>query len=302
MHPMYKFKVFLILFALIGFTAVGMAAEGAVEHAEEEHHGLTTFPLEVGNIGPLVITNSMVVTIIVTGLLIFFAQLATRNIKLVPDGVQNFAEMLIESLYEFFETVVGTHMIRKTFWFFGTIFIFILATNWFGLVPGVGTIGWATDAPVSGQTFHPWLRGGNADLNMTSAMAMIFFVMWIVWAIQHNGAWGTVTHIFAMPKGVDGFMKYAMIGIFMFIGAIEVVSIAFRPVALSFRLFGNVFAGENILESMLVIHPWLGWIIPLPFYFLELLVGLIQAMVFALLGAVFTALICEDHSHEKEEH
>jgi F-type H+-transporting ATPase subunit a len=82
------------------------------------------------------------------------------------------------------------------------------------------------------------------------------------------------------------------------VGILEVVSIVFRPVSLSFRLYGNVFAGENILESMLMIVPWLGWLIPLPFYFLELLVGLVQALVFMLLTAVFTLLMCEHHDED----
>jgi F-type H+-transporting ATPase subunit a len=95
-----------------------------------------------------------------------------------------------------------------------------------------------------------------------------------------------------------------MIAIFFFVGVIEVISIAFRPVSLSFRLYGNIFAGENILESMMALVPWLGWILPLPFYFLELLVGLVQALVFALLTSVFTALMCthedDGHGHDKE--
>ena len=101
-------------------------------------------------------------------------------------------------------------------------------------------------------------------------------------------------------------MGLFMIVIFLIVGVIEVVSITFRPVSLSFRLYGNIFAGENILEAMMHLVPWLGWILPLPFYFLELLVGLVQALVFALLTAVFTALMCtheegaHGHEHEKE--
>ena len=92
-----------------------------------------------------------------------------------------------------------------------------------------------------------------------------------------------------------------MIAIFLFVGLIEVISITFRPVSLSFRLYGNIFAGENILESMMHLVPWLGWLLPLPFYFLELLVGLVQALVFALLTSVFTALMAGHHedSHSK---
>ena len=91
--------------------------------------------------------------------------------------------------------------------------------------------------------------------------------------------------------------------IFIVVGLIEVISILFRPVSLSFRLFGNIFAGENILESMMALVPWLAWIIPLPFYLLELLVGLVQALVFMLLTSVFTLLICEhDEGHSAAHH
>jgi F-type H+-transporting ATPase subunit a len=94
-------------------------------------------------------------------------------------------------------------------------------------------------------------------------------------------------------------MGVVMVVIFLFVGVIEVISIAFRPVSLSFRLFGNIFAGENLLEAMLAISTWFGWLIALPFYFLELIVGLVQALVFALLTSVFTVLMFEhdDHGH-----
>ena len=109
-------------------------------------------------------------------------------------------------------------------------------------------------------------------------------------------------HIFA-PKGESsGFMKIFMIAIFLVVGVLETVSILFRPVALSFRLYGNVFAGETTLESMQNIVPSLGWLIPIPFYFLELLVGLVQALVFMLLTSVFTLLICEHEEGHGEAH
>ena len=90
-------------------------------------------------------------------------------------------------------------------------------------------------------------------------------------------------------------MKWFMVAIFLFVGVLETLSILFRPVSLSFRLYGNVFAGENMLETMATIVPGLGWLLPIPFYFMELLVGLVQALVFMLLTAVFTLLICQHH-------
>ena len=138
-------------------------------------------------------------------------------------------------------------------------------------------------------------RGANADLNMTLAMALVFFACWIVWAFQEVGVRGVLNELFA-PKGdTTGVMRVLMIVVFFAAGCLEIVSILFRPVSLSFRLYGNVFAGENMLETMATIVPGLGWLLPIPFYFMELLVGLVQAMVFMLLTAVFTLLICQHH-------
>jgi len=276
------------------FEAAALESSGDESHAHGEHHGLPPAAVEIFNIGPLKITNSMVVTSVVALLLIIFAQMATKNIQEVPTGSQNFFEWLVESLFGFLEGIMGYELVKKTFWFFATLFLFILATNWFGLVPGVGTVGWET----SDGHFEPWLRGGHADLNMTTAMAATFFVLWCIWAIQANGIIGVYNHIFGNKGGGAGIMKVFMIAVFIFVGVLEVVSILFRPVSLSFRLYGNVFAGENILESMLLLVPWLGWIIPLPFYFLELLVGLVQALVFMLLTAVFTLLMCDSHDED----
>lgn len=237
--------------------------------------------------------------------LIVFAQLATRRMRLVPSGAQNFIEWLVQSLYEFLEGIIGSELVKKTFWFFATIFIFILFTNWISLIPGVGTIGWGHAGAHGFVVEKPWLRGGNADMNMTLAMAMIFFACWLVWALQANGVGGFLGHLFA-PKGeTTGLLKVLMVIVFLAVGVLEVVSILFRPVSLSFRLFGNVFAGENMLETMAVLIPgWLGAVlVPIPFYFLELLVGVVQALVFMLLTAVFTMLITQhDESHGPAHH
>ena len=246
----------------------------------------------------------MLVTWIVAAGIIVFAQMATRKIKAVPSGAQNFWEWLVESLYNFLESIIGRDLVKKTFWFFATIFIFILFVNWFGLIPGVGTIGWGHyDFAVNKfHVDHPLLRGGNADLNMTSAMALIFFALWIIWAIQANGVGGFLFHIFG-PKGeTSGVLKIAMYFIFFMVGWLEIVSILFRPISLSFRLFGNVYAGENMIESMSNIVPLLSWLIPIPFYFMEVLVGIVQALVFMLLTAVFTLLIAQHEPGHEAAH
>jgi len=250
--------------------------------------------VELFNIGPLPITNSMVVTWVVALGIIIVVQMATRNVSLVPEGLQNFVELLVEGLFDFFKSVVGDHMIHRTYWFLATVFIFILFSNWFGLVPGLGSMGWGMDA--KGHFAEPLLRGVNADLNMTLGMAAMFMVLWFYWSLTEQGVGGFLGHIFAVKGHGGGLLGTFLVVVFIFVGLIEVVSIGVRPVALTFRLYGNVFAGENILETVLMLGgPLFGWLVVLPFYVLELLVGLVQALVFSLLCAVFTALMCEKH-------
>jgi F-type H+-transporting ATPase subunit a len=316
---MALFRLILVA-AMMFFSPLGLdaAEQAGIQNAAAEGHsatgheaggkteGLPLYATPLFHIGPLPVTNSMVVTWAVALLLILGAQLAMRNPQMIPAGAQNFWEWLVEGLYNFLEGIIGYDLAKKTFWFFATIFILILACNWFGLVPGVGSVGWG-HPDAAGNLHHisrPILRGANADLNMTLAMSMIFFVMWTVWALQANGPGGFLLHLFG-PKGdTTGIMKVMMIGIFMIVGVLEVVSILFRPVSLSFRLFGNIFAGENMLEAMSTLVPApIGWLVPIPFYGMELMVGIVQALVFMLLTAVFTLLICtHDEEHPKHEH
>jgi F-type H+-transporting ATPase subunit a len=273
------------------------AAKETGGHHEE--HGLPQRAVEIGRVGGLPITNSMVVTWVVALALIIFAQFATRNMKRIPEGAQNFWEWLVESLSKFLEGIIGPHLVQRTFWFFASVFIFILFANWAGLIPGIGTIGWNVQLSDGSTEWRPLLRGANADLNMTLAMALVFFACWILWALLEVGPVGFAKELFG-PKGENtGFLKVLMIVVFFAAGCLEVISILFRPVSLSFRLYGNIFAGENMLETMSRLVPGFGWLLPIPFYFLELLVGLVQALVFMLLTAVFTLLICQ---HEEPEH
>lgn len=253
-------------------------------------------------------TNSMFVTILVATLILIFARRATKKMTLVPAGSQNLFEAMIEGLYETFEGIVGKHMIPKVFPLLATLFIFILSANWFGLLPGVGTIGFGDRGP--GLSLHhvdaPLLRPATADLNMTLALGALFIVLWLYWTLQEVGAGGFAAHIFAPKGGLKGAMALMLLPIFIFVGLIEIVSIAFRPVSLSLRLYGNIFAGESLLHAMATIgdklpmplNYILSVLAPLPFYFLELLVGLLQALVFTLLCAVYIQL---STSHDEDE-
>src|SRR5437899_4946356 len=201
--------------------AIAVAASTFAAAPEKaEHEALPLNPAPLVQIGKFGITNSMLVTWIVAAGVIILAQTAMRNPKRIPGRRQNFWEWLVEGLYNFLEGIVGRKLVQKTFWFFATLFIFILFVNWFGLIPGVGTIGWGHYDPTTGF-FHvdrPLLRGGNADLNMTTAMAAVFFALWLVWAIQAQGLGGFLKHLFG-PKGeTTGFIFILMAVIFFMMG------------------------------------------------------------------------------------
>ena len=281
--------------AACGVAAAWILGAGiTVAAAQGEEHGLSQRAVEIARPFGFPVTNSMLVMWIVAAGLIVFAQIATRNMKQVPDGAQNFLEWLIEGLYGFLEGIIGPHLVRRTFWFFGSVFIFILAANWVGLVPGVGSMGWGHQTAEGFRLEEPFFRGANADVNLTLAMALVFFASWILWGVQEAGPLGFVKELFG-PKGEStGALKILLIVVFFGAGCLELVSILFRPVSLSFRLYGNIFAGETMLETMARV-PQIGWLVQIPFYFMELLVGLVQALVFTLLTAVFTLLICQHH-------
>jgi F-type H+-transporting ATPase subunit a len=261
--------------------------------AEPEEHGLPQKAVEIARPFGFPITNSMVVTWIVVAGLIILARVATRDMEQVPSRTQNLLEWLVEGLYDFLESIIGPALVKRTFWFFATVFLFILSANWVGLVPGVGTIGWGHPTAHGFEVDQPFFRGANADLNLTFAMALVFFAFWIIWSLQEIGPVGVLKEIFA-PKGEStGVLKILLIVVFFAAGFIEIVSILFRPISLSFRLYGNIFAGESMLETMSRMSRVFGWMLPIPFYFMELLVGLVQALVFMLLCAVFTLLMVQ---------
>lgn len=273
---------------------VPLASGSASELAS---HGLSPKAVEIAHPLGFPITNSMVVSWVVAFGLIASAQFATRKMLPIPAGAQNFFEWLVENLYNFISGIIGPHLTDRTFWFFASIFLFILSANWAGLIPGVGSIGWGHQTSHGFIISQPVLRGANADVNLTLAMALVFFASWIVWGFREVGAKGFVKELFA-PKGESaGVLKILMVVVFFAAGCLEIVSILFRPISLSFRLYGNIFAGENLLEAMSKLVPGFGWLVAIPFYFLELIMGIVQALVFMLLTAVFTMLICQ---HESE--
>jgi len=254
------------------------------------------------------LSNSIFVCVFIALFIIWFARKATKNMTVVPGPTQNFFEAIVQGLYDTIEGIVGHHMVARVFSLLATLFIFIIVSNWFALVPGVGSIGWGKETESGFDVVTPLLRPTTADLNMTLAMATVFMIFWLYWSISEVGVKNFLNHLFGVKGGLTGIMATVLIPVFLFVGIIEVISIAFRPVSLSLRLFGNIFAGENLLTTMITLGKSLGlpeWIaypmsviVPVPFYGLELLVGLLQATVFMLLCAVYIQL---STSHDEEE-
>ena len=284
-----------------GFGLLGACPLRAAE-AGAEHEGLSLTAQAIvtlfqGTPLEFPITNSMIVAWVAAALIILVVQLGTRRMTFVPGKLQNFVEWLVESLRDFLEGLVGPQLAREGFWFFASVFIFILTANWFGLLPGVGDIGWGHQTASGFKVTAPLLRGANADINMTMSLAMLFTLMWVVWSLRMRGAAGVLRHLFVAPVEMKGFMLFMMGAIFLMVGTIEVFQImVVRPLALTLRLYGNIYAGENLMETLLS-FPYGGWIAAVLGYFMELLVGLVQALVFMLLSAVFTLLMCQHEEH-----
>lgn len=253
------------------------------------------------------LSNSFFVGAIVVSIVLFVSAKATKKMSLVPHKWQNGFEFVVEFLYGQVEGIVGKKLAPRAFPLLGSLFIFILVANWIGLVPGVGTIGWgeATGSFSLSEVHRPLLRPPTADLNMTFGLAASAFIVWIWFTIREVGVWGFIVHTFGPKGGLTGFMGIVVAAMFMFVGVIELISIMFRPVTLAFRLYGNIFAGENVLHTMSGMGGFIGSILaPFPFYFMELLVGLLQAIVFTLLCAVYIQLSTshDDHGDEHAAH
>ncbi|HLS27538.1 MAG TPA: F0F1 ATP synthase subunit A [Opitutales bacterium] len=289
---MFKFRLLsafpLALFGLLGLAPVLAAASTELEKLSPRADILWTplgFP----------ITNSMVTSWVIAGLLILLIRFAIKKPTLVPHRGQAMVEAVVQGITDLIEPIVGSRMVRVTFPLLAALFVYILIQNWSGLLPGVGTIGWGKDS--GGGISQALIRPGHADMNTTLALAIVSMVAWVYYIIRYAGFKAIAYDLFgnkADRTEVPLVIFIGLFGVFFFVGLIEVISILFRPVSLSFRLFGNVFGGENLLHEMMGLF---AWVVPIPFYGLEVLIGLVQALVFTLLVAVYIGLVC---NHEEE--
>ncbi len=250
--------------------------------------------------GNFPVTNSLLNAWISVAVFCLIAFVASRRKTLVPHGVHNFIEAVIEGLLGEVQKVTGDR--KRALMFFpvcATLFLYILVNNWMGLLPGTGTIGWS-----GGEEFLPLFRPAAADLNFTLAIA-VFSVVLVQFAgiratglMNYGSKFVNIRGIFqAIPKGptaiVVAFIEFG-------VGLIEIVSELAKIISLSLRLFGNVFAGEILIGVMMSLF---SFVLPVPFMFLEILVGAIQATVFSILVLAFLTVATDAHGgHEEEAH
>ena len=264
-------------------------------------HEPTLYAEPIFNIGSFPVTNSLLNSWVVILIIIIFALFLKAKIKPIPRGLQNMLEAMIESLLDTFDSVTGSR--EKTLKFFPLVFsffIFILLNNWLGLLPGVGSVGQVISEHGE-KVFVPLFRSATADLNTTLALASIGVVISHIFGIIFIGAWNYLNKfinlkaILEIPKTVLKNPTVLIVNpIKLFVGFLEIIGEIAKVASLSFRLFGNIFAGEVLLASMAAI---LAFGLPIPFMFLEVLVGLIQALIFAMLVLTYLTVMTTAEEH-----
>jgi F-type H+-transporting ATPase subunit a len=274
-------KITTLVFASLGFTA---AAHGAVEPNATPLFEVFGVP----------ITNSMVTGWVISVLFVIGVILMVGKAGIVPTKRQAVFESILEALRGVFEPIVGKKAFPVAFPLLATFFLFILFHNWMGLIPGVGTVGWGHDVDGHFHIARPLIRPHNTDFNSTIALALISFGAWAIIVFKYAGPRVILWDLFgnkADKKETPAWLYPILSLVFLIVGLIEVFSILIRPFTLSVRLFGNIYGGENLMHGT-------GFLFV--FYFMELLVGLIQALVFTLLTSVYIGLIC-NHGDDHEE-
>lgn len=247
---------------------------------------ISVAPETLFSIGPFNVTNSLLGTWLAMALLIVLALLVRRRLSIVPGRLQSLLEWPIEGMLNLVTSTDRNRGIRY-FPLVISMFLFILTMNWMGLLPGFGTIGLLADKD-GRQVLVPFLRAGTADLSTTLALALVSFVVFIGFGVVVHGPLGYLK-TFANPP---------------MLAPLEILQALFRAVSLSLRLFGNIFAGEAIQVVFLSFLGPAAFVIPVVFLLLEVLFGLVQAGIFALLTMTYILLATLEHgpAHGPESH
>ncbi|MDP3988290.1 MAG: F0F1 ATP synthase subunit A [Candidatus Levybacteria bacterium] len=233
----------------------------------------------IAHVGGFPITNTFLNTLLVDAVLIGACVSIKKNLSLIPGFFQNLIEFTIETFYNLTESVAGKNA-SKIFPYVSSFFLFILISNWTGLIPGVGTVGFFEDGKLV-----PIMRSTTSDLNTTFALALISTVATHMLSIKTLGGKEYLSRYFSLNP------------INLFVGVLEIISEITKVISLSFRLFGNILAGEVVLFTVSSIF---AFIFPLPFMLLEVIIGLVQALVFSMLTMAFMAILMTPHYEKKE--
>lgn len=274
-------------------TAHTIVPAAAEIHSEISHEH-TLYAEPIARIGGFPITNSLLNTWLVVVLVVVACFYLKTRIKQIPGKAQNIMEMTVEGFLDIFDSATGSReKSLKFFPFVFTFFLLILLNNWLGLLPGIGSIGQVISEHGE-RVFIPFFRGGTADLNTTLALAIIGVAASHIFGVMAVGVWRhfnkfiNIRTFLDIPKKIRKDPTVLIVNpIKAMVGLIELVGEAAKIASLSFRLFGNIFAGEVLLASMAAIF---AFGLPIPFMFLEIIVGLIQALIFAMLILVYLSM------------
>lgn len=267
-------------------------------------HEITLFAEPILHVGSFTITNSLLNSWLATLIIVVFALVVGRKIRRVPTGLQNLFEIIVDGALKLADGVTGDRLKTvKIFPVVFSVFIFILINNWLGLLPGIGSIGFI-ETHGNEKVFISLFRGATADLNTTLALALFAVIASNVFGVITVGVWNYVNKFInfkalgEIPRRFGKEPTVALVNpISFFVGLIEIVGEIAKVASLSFRLFGNVFAGEVLLASLAAIF---AYALPIPFMFLELIVGVVQALIFAMLTLVYFTVASQ--SHDDHEH
>jgi len=233
----------------------------------------------VFRLGFFQVTNTILDTILVDGIIITASIYIKRHMQLIPGLFQNLMEMLIDTFYNLAESIAEERA-AKIFPYFMSFFIFIIVANWSGLIPGFSTIGF-----YEGKKLTPLFRSATSDLNVTFALALVSLV---------------ATHFLSIKTvGIKDYLSryFSLNPINLYVGILEIIGEITKVISLSFRLFGNIFAGEVVLGTVATLF---AFVFPLPFLLLEFVIGFVQALVFSMLTMAFMAILTTSHHEAKE--
>ncbi|MDO8482333.1 MAG: FoF1 ATP synthase subunit a [bacterium] len=285
-------------------ASVSRSSDGdAVATAQEVKHEATLYAEPVMHIGSFPVTNALLTSTSAVIIIAILALIIRARLSEIPKGIQNFFEFVLEGALTLCDQVTNNRKIsEKVFPLAFSVFLFILVNNWLGLLPlgGLGIV----EQGEHGAAFIPFLRSGTADINTTIALAVMAVLSANLFGVFSIGIWKTFNKyvnlqalggIFTRVRKEPTVLVVAPVT--FFVGILELVGELAKVASLSFRLFGNVFAGEVLLMAMSAILPYL---LPIPFMFLEIFVGLIQALIFSILVLVYFTIAAQDHDEHAE--